>query len=94
MKKITLFHLDTCPYCINAKKALTELIAEDPTYGEVEIDWIEESRQPALANQYDYYYVPTIYDGQTKLYEASPAESFADCKANVKAALDKVLGRN
>lgn len=94
MKKLTLFHLDTCPYCINAKKALAELIAEDPAYGTVEIDWIEESRQPALANQYDYYYVPTIYDGQTKLYEASPAESYADCKKNVKAALDVALGRN
>ena len=91
MNKITLFYLVGCPYCDNAKKALTELVRENPAYGEVQIDWIEESRQPALAEQYDYYYVPTVYDGQTKLYEASPSESYDDCKANLKAALDTVI---
>ena len=94
MRKITLFYLVGCPYCDNAKKALAELVRENPAYGEVEIDWIEESRQSELAAQYDYYYVPTIYDGQTKLYEASPSESYADCKNNIQSALDTVLGKN
>ena len=91
MKKVTLFYLVGCPYCDNARRALEELVKENPAYGQVEIDWIEESKQSSLAAQYDYYYVPTFYDGQTKLYEASPSESYDDCKANVRAALDAVL---
>ena len=92
MKKITLFYLIGCPSCDNARRALEELVNENPAYAEVAVEWIEESEQPQLADSYDYYYVPTIYDGQTKLYEARPSESYADCKKHVQAALDKVLG--
>ena len=94
MKKITLFYLEDCPYCHNARKALEELKKEDSKYGEIDVEWIEESRQRELAEQYDYYYVPTIYAGDQKLYEARPSESYAKCKENVKAALDAVLKRN
>ena len=93
MKKITLFHLIECPYCHNARKALDELIRENPAYGQVEIEWVEETEQNALAAQYDYYYVPTIFYGQTKLYEARPSERFDDCKERIRAALDAVLAR-
>lgn len=91
MKKITLFHLSDCPYCHNARKALEELKRENPAYEKIEIDWIEESEQPELAGQYDYYYVPTMYVGDKKMYEAKPSESYAACKENVKAVLDAVL---
>lgn len=91
MKKITLFYLEDCPYCHNAKRALEELKKENPVYSEVEIDWIEESKHPEMAGKYDYYYVPTIYAGDKKLYEAKPLESYASCKENVKASLDAVL---
>lgn len=91
MKKITLFYLEDCPYCHNARRALEELKKENPAYNEVEIDWIEESEHPELAGKYDYYYVPTIYAGDKKLYEARPSESYASCKENVKASLDAVL---
>ena len=90
MRKITLFYLEDCPYCHNARRALKELKAENPEYGEIDVEWIEESRQRELAEQYDYYYVPTIFDGDQKLYEASPSENYAKCKENVKAALDAV----
>lgn len=91
MKKITLFYLENCPYCRNAKQALAELIKEAPQYGQVEIHWVEESKEPDLAGQYDYYYVPTVFMGGAKLYEASPMEPYAACKANLKAALDTAL---
>ena len=91
MKKITLFYLSDCPYCRNARKALEELKQENPAYGEIDIDWIEESEQPELAEKYNYYYVPTMYVGDKKLYEAKPSESYAMCKENVKAVLDAVL---
>ena len=92
MKKAKLFYLENCPYCHNARRALKELIAGNPAYGEVEIEWIEESRQPELAETFDYYYVPSVYtDDGKKLYEASPSESYEDCRENMKAALDKIL---
>lgn len=93
MKKITLFYLEDCPYCHYAKRAFKELIEEDPAYGEIQVDWVEERRQPKIAEQYDYYYVPTIFYGNEKLYEAHPLEKYKDCKANVKEALDAVLGK-
>ena len=91
MRKLTVFYLEHCPYCRNARKAISELTAENPAYRQIEIQWVEESEQPALAGQYDYYYVPTVFDGEKKLYEAHPGESFADCKKAMKAALDAVL---
>ena len=90
MEKLTVFYLDDCPYCRNARKAFAELAAETPEYGETEVEWIEESRHPEIAEGRQYYYVPTIYAGETKLYEAHPGEPYAECKANVKAALDAV----
>ena len=93
MKNITLFYLEDCPYCHYAKRAFKELIEEEPAYGEIRVDWVEESRQPKIAEQYDYYYVPTIFYGDEKLYEAHPSERYEDCKKNVKTALDAVLDR-
>ena len=92
MNEVKLFYLEDCPYCHNARRALSELAGENPAYGEVSIEWIEESREPDLAQQYDYYYVPAIFAGGKKLYEAHPSESYADCRKSVKAALDAVLG--
>ena len=90
MKKIKLFYLENCPYCHYARKALTELAEERKEYGEIEVEWIEESKHPEIADQYAYYYVPTIFYEERKLYEASPKEDYAACKKNVKAALDVV----
>lgn len=88
MKTLTIFYLENCPYCRNAKKALEELTRQVPSYGQIPIDWIEENRQPELANARDYYYVPTIYLREKKLYEAHPGESYEDCLRQVRAALD------
>ncbi len=91
MKKITLFYLQDCPYCHYAKRAVKELTAENSAYDNIEIDWVEESRHPEISRNYDYYYVPTIFYGNDKLYEAHPSEKYEDCKRNVKSAFDKVL---
>lgn len=93
MNKITLFYLEDCPYCHNAKRALQELTKENPQYGEINVEWVEESKQPEVSQQYDYYYVPTIFADDRKLYEAHPSEDYEACKSNVKAALDAVLGK-
>ena len=91
MKKILLFYLADCPYCHYARRALSELIEEQPAYGEIEVEWVEESRHPRISARYDYYYVPTIFYEGKKLYEAHPSEDYAACKKNVQAALDRVL---
>ena len=89
MKKITLFYLTNCPYCHDTRRALAELSEENPAYAVISVDWIEESQQAELASQYDY--VPSIFAGNKKLYEAKPSENYASIKKNVGEALDAVL---
>lgn len=91
MKKILLFYLSDCPYCHSARRALAELKEETHAYREIEVEWIEESRETELAGQYDYYYVPSIFAGGKKLYEADPSEGYSSIRENVKAALEAVL---
>ncbi len=88
MENVKIFYLEDCPYCRNARLALKELSMQDPRYAENHFTWIEESRQPQLADQYDYYYVPSVFYGTEKLYEAHPGESYEECKKNLKGALD------
>lgn len=90
---LTAFYLSGCPYCRHARQALEELIAEDPAYGRVAVDWIEETERPDVAGRYDYYRVPSYFRGQEKLHETSPAEDYGAIKANLKAALDALLPR-
>ena len=91
MQQIELFYLKSCPYCRNAKKAIDELTAENPAYGGIDITWIEESEQPEVAEQRDYYSVPTIFWKGEKLYEAHFTHSYDVIKQNIREAFDKVL---
>lgn len=91
MKELILFYLEDCPYCHNARRALKDLEQENPCFATVPIQWVEESRRPDLAEQYDYYYVPTVFCDGKKLYEAHPGESYEDCRQNLQAALETVL---
>ncbi len=92
MKKLLWFYLENCPYCRAARRALDELIAENPAYAAVDIEWVEESEDPVLADQYDYYYVPTFFLDGRKLSEARPGESYETCRRRVREALDAALG--
>ena len=69
MKKLKLFYLRNCPFCKRALHYVDEAKAEHPELAEVEIELIEESERPDVADRYDYYYVPTFYLGQEKLHE-------------------------
>ena len=69
MKEILLFYLPGCPHCQLAFQFQRELIAAHPDWGNIPIRTVDESRERALADSYDYYYVPTYYvDGQ-KIHE-------------------------
>jgi glutaredoxin len=87
MKKLTVFYLDNCPYCRKAKEAEKEIISSDPSLQKVEIEWIEESLNPAIADTYDYYRVPSVFLSDTKLYECSPKDDYDTIKSNFEKAM-------
>ena len=91
MKKITMFYLDSCGYCAKAFRALEELYGEKPDYRQVEIEKIEESKEPELADRYDYYAVPSFFDGEQKLFEAHLFMSYEAIRDEVRKVLDYAL---
>lgn len=91
-KKITYFYLPGCPYCANANKAIEELIQENPAYGNIEIERINEQDPPAGISGYQYYYVPSMFIDKEKIYEANPAQGYDDIKESVRAVFQKASG--
>lgn len=71
MKPIKLFYLKNCPFCKKALSYIDSLKAEHPEFAAIPIEMIEESEQPALADKFDYYYVPTFYVGDEKVHEGA-----------------------
>lgn len=69
MKRIQLFYLKNCPFCKKALHYIEEAKAAHPELQSLQIELIEESEEPALADQYDYYYVPTFYIDGVKVHE-------------------------
>ena len=91
MKSLTMFYLDDCGYCAKARRALEELYAEKPEYREIPIHMIEESMEPELADQYDYYAVPSFFDGKKKLFEAHLFMSYENIRDEIGRVLDYAL---
>lgn len=89
MKKVTFFYVQGCPYCRKAREVREELIRENPAYGEVPFEEIDEGKERALADRYDYYYTPAMFLGEEKLYEAHPGQSRQSIKENVKRLLER-----
>ena len=87
MQKLTVFYLNGCPYCRKAREAVEALLAEDPAFKEVEMEWIEETECAEVADSYDYYRVPSIFLGREKLYECSPADDYETIKQNFECAM-------
>ena len=71
MQKITLFHQEYCPYCREARRWMNELQNENPAYQSIEIELIDERKEPDVADTFDYYYVPTYYVGGEKVHEGA-----------------------
>ncbi len=85
--KLQLFVLEKCPYCIQTKQDLKELLLEEK-YKEVEIEEIDERKNESLANQYDYHYVPCFFQDGVKLHEG------AITKEELKSMLEKVIQKD
>lgn len=69
MKSVKLFYLRNCPYCKRALQYIADARAAHPELAAVEIETVEESEQPEVADRYDYYYVPTFYVDGVKVHE-------------------------
>ena len=91
MKEIEIFYLTGCPYCDKARKAAEELREADDRYAAVPLRWIEERQEKELAESRDYYYVPTLYIGGDKLYEAVPGESYETIRENLRRVFEQAL---
>lgn len=86
MKKITMIKIQGCPYCAAAFRAIDELKKNFPG---ATIDVVDENLEPARVEKFtDYYYVPTMYVDDKKIYEAHPGETFDECFANVKKVFE------
>jgi len=64
-----------CPYCRQADTIIAELIREHPEYEQVCVHKVDETKEVAFASEFDYWYVPSFFQNQNKLYEADPAEN-------------------
>ena len=91
MHEIEIFYLRGCPYCENARRAVAELLREEPAYGALRLRWIEESEEAALADSYDYFRVPSVFHHGDKLYECSPLHGYEAIKERLRAACDRAL---
>lgn len=71
MKDLTMFYLESCPYCKRARGYMEELKQENPQYAEIPVKMVEERQQKELADSFDYYYVPCYYLEGDKIAEGS-----------------------
>ena len=91
MHEIEIFYLRGCPYCENARRAVAELLREEPAYEALRLRWVEESEEAALADSYDYFRVPSVFHQGDKLYECSPLHGYEAIKEHFRAAFDRAL---
>lgn len=85
MKELTYFYLAGCPFCRAADRMIEELEAENPEFLKVPIKKIEERENSALANQYDYFYVPCLWIDKQKLHEGAAS------KEKLRAVLQQAI---
>ena len=78
MKKVMLFHFAGCPYCRAAEGWIQELTASNPELASIQIERIDERLNPKLADQYDYWYVPTFYVDGVKVHEGACSKAIVE----------------
>ena len=84
--KLTYFYLKSCPHCRRANEMIAQLLEEEPAFRNIQIDKVEESEHPEIADKYDYWYVPCFFLGGQKLFEGVP--SLDKIRDVLKKALD------
>ena len=74
-RHVKMMMLDTCPHCRHAFEMMDRLKAQYPEFAAVEIEMIEENREPEKTEGYDYWYVPTYFIEDIKVHEGIPTLS-------------------
>lgn len=69
MKDVLMFILSGCPHCRYALEAQQALLEARSEWREIPLRIVDESKERALADAHDYYYVPTWYVGGEKVFE-------------------------
>jgi thioredoxin 1 len=87
MGTIIILVTSWCPYCRRALSWIDELKKDNPEYSKVEIKIIDEETEPEAARKYDYYYVPTFYVDDEKIYEGVPSREI------VRTVFEKALNK-
>lgn len=90
-KKVTYFHLPTCPYCQQADRVIEELIKEHPEYAAVEFERINEMKQLEIADMYDYNANPSMFIGKEKIYESHLFEKEDECRMHVEEVFRRAM---
>jgi glutaredoxin len=85
MKKLKVFILKNCPYCVRAISYIDELVRENSAYTGIEVEYIDEKKDAAIADKYDYFYVPSFYIEEKKVFEG------AIDKDGVRKILDRFI---
>jgi thioredoxin 1 len=71
VKPVLMFTMASCPYCKEAQLWMEELTKENAKYQDIEINIVDETLQPSIAREYNYYYVPTFYIDGVKIHEGA-----------------------
>ncbi len=92
MKTLTMIEMAGCPYCANAHRAINALKAEGGAYADVPVEYIDENAEPERTKPYAgmYYYVPSLFVGGEKYYEAQPGHDYETILAAVRVAFDAI----
>ena len=91
MKRVEIFILRNCPYCVKAKKAIEELKGENENYSRVPVRWVNEAEEIDYSDAHDYYYVPAVYYSGRKYFEAHPGDSLEKIKEGIRKAFDQSI---
>ena len=69
MSEILMFTLKGCPHCRLALQFQDQLLEEHPEWRDIPLRIVDERQEKALADSYDYYYVPCYYVDGKKIHE-------------------------
>lgn len=91
MANKTMYVLTTswCPHCKRAKQLISDLLTEHPELRAVDLQIIDEEKEPEkMQSFFKYYYVPTVYVGEEKIFEGVPSDQL------IKEAFEKAYGED
>ncbi len=69
-----MFTMASCPYCRVAHRWMDQLLESHPEFKDIQMEIIDEVQHPDIANDYDYWFVPTYYVGDHKVHEGAASK--------------------